>query len=221
MDLVKKIFGSGSDTFIGTAGADILYGGDGGDNLRGGKGDDQIYGQGGGDVLSGDLGFDRIWGGDGSDSIRTTSPEYDIARGGAGNDKIVALNDLVFGGLGRDALIANVFSAGARITEPSLTTLNGGEDLDLFTVATRPTGFSDTIVITDFAKGESLLLLAEGGLAPGSLSISTSMDGHAVALVAGSPAVTQALQGTDLVLSFNGSDHDQVILRGVGDWLHF
>ena len=221
MNLVKKIFGSGNDTFIGTKGADILYGGDGSDDLRGGKGDDQIYGQSGSDVLLGDLDFDRIWGGDGTDSIRTASPEYDIARGGDGSDKIVALNDLVYGGLGRDALIVHLFTSSLPVTAPSLTTLNGGEDLDLFTVAARPDGFADTVVITDFAKGESLLLLADGGSAPGSLSVSTDAAGHVVAVVTGTPAVTQELYNADLVLTFNGSEHDQVILRGVGDWLHF
>ncbi|POF39057.1 heme peroxidase [Pseudomonas laurylsulfativorans] len=95
---------TGSDTVVlgGTAGDDILIAGD--------SDDDTVYGDAGNDRLDGGYGNDNVFGGAGDDII-TDIGGSDTLRGEDGNDVIQAgnstlgLNNLVFGGAGKDFII--------------------------------------------------------------------------------------------------------------------
>ncbi|MCP2020160.1 UNVERIFIED_ORG: Ca2+-binding RTX toxin-like protein [Pseudomonas reinekei] len=95
---------TGGDTVVlgGTAGNDILIAGD--------SDDDTVYGDAGNDRLDGGYGNDNVFGGAGDDII-TDIGGSDTLRGEDGNDVIQAgnstlgLNNLVFGGAGKDFII--------------------------------------------------------------------------------------------------------------------
>ncbi|WP_223516840.1 peroxidase family protein [Pseudomonas sp. GL-B-19] len=95
---------TGGDTVVlgGTAGDDILIAGD--------SDDDTVYGDAGNDRLDGGYGNDNVFGGAGDDII-TDIGGSDTLRGEDGNDVIQAgnstlgLNNLVFGGAGKDFII--------------------------------------------------------------------------------------------------------------------
>lgn len=108
------IGGSGADTLLGNAVANVLSGGGGADaiagegaddTLLGGAGSDRLWGNSGGDAIAGEgdddfvwggAGGDRIWGNAGNDALDGQG-ENDNIWGGLGNDNI-------WGGLGNDAL---------------------------------------------------------------------------------------------------------------------
>lgn len=109
--------GLGSDTIIGTAQGDLIYGdnivGDvtgGADTLSGGYGDDSIYGGYGADTILGNQGDDVLYGNQDNDWMHGGQGD-DILYGGQGND---TLN----GGLGDDTLFGNlgndIFAVGAK-----------------------------------------------------------------------------------------------------------
>jgi hypothetical protein len=97
----------GNDVIDGEAGDD--------DILDGGQGDDTVQGGDGSDDVRGDAGFDRLFGdtqaggacqvADCGDVIRGGG-EFDIIRGGPGDDEIVGEgdNDLIYGGSGGDTI---------------------------------------------------------------------------------------------------------------------
>ncbi len=95
---------TGGDTVVlgGTPGDDILIAGD--------SDDDTVYGDAGNDRLDGGYGNDNVFGGSGDDII-TDIGGSDTLRGEDGNDVIQAgnstlgLNNLVFGGAGKDFII--------------------------------------------------------------------------------------------------------------------
>ncbi|WP_223543100.1 peroxidase family protein, partial [Pseudomonas sp. GL-B-12] len=95
---------TGGDTVVlgGTVGNDILIAGD--------SDDDTVYGDAGNDRLDGGYGNDNVFGGAGDDII-TDIGGSDTLRGEDGNDVIQAgnstlgLNNLVFGGAGKDFII--------------------------------------------------------------------------------------------------------------------
>lgn len=96
---IERFFlGEGSDTVIGSGGADYVDAGDGENSISGG---------GGNDTLIGWFGADRIFGGDGHDSISSGSI-YDFVDGGDGNDTIDSgrHDDTVIGGDGDDSINA-------------------------------------------------------------------------------------------------------------------
>jgi Ca2+-binding RTX toxin-like protein len=77
--------GSGGDTMLGTASANVLNGGGGDDSLDGAQGDDTLDGGPGNDLLTGGQGNDKLSGGDGTDGLSGGSGADDIA-GGANSD---------------------------------------------------------------------------------------------------------------------------------------
>lgn len=95
--------GAGTQTLVGTGGADTLRAGLDDDVVRGGPGNDALFGGGGNDNLGGGRGDDALHGGKGDD----------VLRGGLGNDTL-------FGGGGRNTLQGgagdNTFFGGAGST---------------------------------------------------------------------------------------------------------
>lgn len=67
-------------TFIGTEGADVLYGGSGADLFLGGGGNDRLYGEAGDDQMRGGRGTDTYDGGEG-DNDRISFIEEDATQG--------------------------------------------------------------------------------------------------------------------------------------------
>ena len=98
---------SGTDSYTGTAGGDLIYGGattnasgTGNDTINAGAGDDQVY--------AGD-GNDLVHGGDGDDTIgsfATSRAGNDYLYGDAGNDTVIGGtgDDHIYGGTGDDVL---------------------------------------------------------------------------------------------------------------------
>ena len=128
--IADVVYGNGgNDTINGGEGNDLLFGGDGNDTIYGGKGNDTIYGDDGDDILDGGVGDDILKGGTGNDT-------YVFAKG-YGSDTIIdadGLNTLRFKGL-----------------NPSDILVNGTDEYDA-TITIK--GTNDTLVITDFRKGE-------------------------------------------------------------------
>ena len=79
-----------NDSFIGTAGDDIVFLGDGDDTFAAGFGDDIVCGGQGSDVVNGQWGADKIWGEDAADTL----------YGADGNDEL-------YGGPGWDTMQGN------------------------------------------------------------------------------------------------------------------
>ena len=100
----------GNDVIEGAAGEDTLIGSGGNDTLRGGVDADTIYGGEGNDVLSGDAGTDRLRGGEGNDTYTATGTAEVVEFFGEGND-------LVFSGVN--------FTLGANVER--LTLVGGGD----------------------------------------------------------------------------------------------
>jgi Ca2+-binding RTX toxin-like protein len=90
--------GTGTNTFFGYAGNDVLIGGGGIDRFYGGNDDDLLIGLAGNDTLRGDAGDDVLSGGDGKDYL----------YGGYGNNVLIGGTggDLLYGYTGEDLLIA-------------------------------------------------------------------------------------------------------------------
>ena len=87
---------SGTTTFNGEAGTDIVTGTYGADYIRGWDGDDMLYGSVGQDTLIGDSGDDKLYGQTGED----------LLVGGVGNDTLDGGfdDDVLIGGAGNDRL---------------------------------------------------------------------------------------------------------------------
>lgn len=118
----------------GTPGNDSLTGTDGADLIHGLPGDDLIHGLAGDDRIFGGSGGDTVFGGDGNDIITDRASRDDEGsvvdkgmnelHGGAGNDRITAVNDgafvwdspsfRLFGDAGNDTLIADYCPAEAH-----------------------------------------------------------------------------------------------------------
>ncbi|WP_236503623.1 Ig-like domain-containing protein [Tychonema sp. BBK16] len=176
------LFGDeGNDFLNGGDAADSLSGGEGDDTVYGGKGDDVLVGGSGDDLLLGDRGSDRICGGDGDDTIFGESAiglngEPDSLCGGEGNDLMFGNggfdelcgdrgNDTIYGGKGDDS-VAGGIGDDWLIGGLGKDTLQGGSGRDYFILTA---GQGDDL-ITDFTKGEDLLVLT-GGLKFDRLSI--------------------------------------------------
>jgi serralysin len=82
------LFGSGNDTGLGNAAANLMSGGAGNDFLNGGAGNDTLNGGTGNDTLTDDDGSDRLAGGAGTDMI----------NGGNGIDTVDYTGDYAAGG---------------------------------------------------------------------------------------------------------------------------
>ncbi|MFL5766779.1 MAG: calcium-binding protein [Actinomycetota bacterium] len=103
---------SGADVLVGTDGPDVICGRGGADLLTGRAGDDLVLGAGGADRLNGGNGNDRLRGGSGGDSV-VGGKGSDRIDGGSGADVCLSAfdrtlgNDVVVGGPGRDAYVAD------------------------------------------------------------------------------------------------------------------
>lgn len=126
---MARYFGDdSSNQYTGTAYRDMIYGNGGDDWLYGRGGNDLIVGGSGNDVLFGEEGTDRFRGGNGDDVIYTgpgVAGQWEVARGGAGNDRVFADGGYIdadgsvhgvgnlraFGGAGNDELRAGMADA--------------------------------------------------------------------------------------------------------------
>ena len=144
----------------GTDGPDELEGGDGDDVLHGGKGKDVLRGQGGNDELRGQDGNDKLFGGVDDDELHGGRGD-DVLRGGKGRDVLFggAGNDDLYGGGAADELhggSGNDKLAGGKGAD----TYTGGPGADRFVFVSGDTGDK---IITDFGKGDDLIVLKAGG----------------------------------------------------------
>jgi Ca2+-binding RTX toxin-like protein len=99
--------GSGDDTFIGNAAANVFHGGGGNDHIEGSGGDDTLHGDAGDDNLDGGNGNDVIFGGDGSDTMFGGTNGTDELHGGKGDDNLDGGNgaDRLYGDEGDDTIL--------------------------------------------------------------------------------------------------------------------
>lgn len=115
--------GLGDDTYIGSAGRDLVAGDNGADNLSGNGGNDLLIGGNGNDTLDGGAGNDGLFGEADNDTIITRGGDY--VHGGKGDD-VVRLGDYTFafatGGVGYDRL---VLASGARALDLSAVLASG------------------------------------------------------------------------------------------------
>ena len=158
----------GDDTVVGGNGDDELFMGDGDDRTfprdgaynRGSSGPSVLYFgdySSSGGPIQGDGGDDVIRGGAGSDEIKDRQGA-DRLYGDTGNDILdardtidaTAAPDSLFGGLGRDVLIAD---AGDIVS--------GGDNPDRFAIAQSDLG-DEAVTITDYEAGEIIAVELRG-----------------------------------------------------------
>lgn len=123
-DIVGSIqFGSGDDTYTGSAtghvsgtidggaGRDILIGADGADDLSGGDGDDALQGNDGRDILDGGLGDDTLTGGQDRDTF-VFAPEFghDTIIDFENNFDSLVLYEAIWGGGKTAAQVLNQYA---------------------------------------------------------------------------------------------------------------
>ncbi|PWJ20309.1 CHRD domain-containing protein [Jannaschia seohaensis] len=192
----------GDDVLLGGGGDDLIRGGAGNDTMTGGPGADTVEGGAGDDVYIVDDSADRIveTAGEGFDEVRTT---VDLSIGGASIERLSAAgpngvrltgngeaNELV-GHDGRDTLIG----AGGY------DTMTGGAGDDFFVLL----GSSSTIEVTDFARGDKLVLDDRLlGLGDGSIDIRALAPEVALGLLLDGTAGFAPRTGT-LLLDLDGS----------------
>jgi hypothetical protein len=113
---------SGSGTFDGTEGDDVLVGSDGNDSIHGKGGNDKICGGGGDDKLGGGPGNDQLDGGAGNDDL-DGGPGTDTLLGGEGDDHIDCGgdNDVADGGPGTNTAATSGFEACETVTNANPT----------------------------------------------------------------------------------------------------
>lgn len=161
---------------VDAVGSDIIQGTEGADTLAGGLGDQTIYGNDGDDILRGDLNSRNPQGRNGGD---------DSIFGGAGNDRIGGKggNDLLFGDDGDDQIWGDdgddLLLGGVGNDTLTGDDFSGGQGRDTFALAVG----HGTDIITDFEVGTDVIGLLNG------LDLG---------------AITQTVQGTDLLLNTGG-----------------
>ncbi len=129
---------AGNDTLNGTSADNIINGLAGNDTLNGLDGNDTLNGDDGNDILNGGSGNDILTGGNGNDKLNGGNGN-DTLTGGNGNDTLVggAGNDILTGGAGNDQ-----FSfSGGKLPQNQ-----------------RVSGYIGTDTITDFTKGDKIVL---------------------------------------------------------------
>ena len=140
--------GPGNDDFAGGKGSDYLRGNGGDDTLKGGKDDDW---------LTGGPGDDRLDGGPGNDVLQGNDDD-DVLIGGPGSDRMSGDggDDTLKGGRGNDFLGGGPGSGN--------DTLTGGKGKDHFVFGPLAGVNAQTghIIITDFKKGDRIMLWLEG-----------------------------------------------------------
>ncbi|MGE4337678.1 MAG: calcium-binding protein [Pigmentiphaga sp.] len=138
--------------FVGTVGADFIYGT---------QDADVIYGQSGSDTLRGNGGNDVLYGGDGIDTLHGDAGD-DILEGGAGNDSLIGGlgNDTYLFGLGdgQDTIVID-----SEVTPGKLNVLQFKEGIspsDVIAARVNSNivltiiGTSDKVTITSFFSGD-------------------------------------------------------------------
>jgi hypothetical protein len=136
------------DFALVSAGATVLIGGSAADTITGGGGADSLVGGAGNDTITSGAGNDTISGGDGDDRlVLNGATGSNRADGGAGNDTIIS-----------SSLASN-------------DTLTGGAGTDYFHLEDS-TGDEDE-VITDFVKGEDVIVLKTAAAENNSLDVTS------------------------------------------------
>ena len=163
-----RIRGAASgETLVGGAGDEIIAGRGGDDRVRARGGDDTVKGQAGADTLHGGAGDDILKGGAASDRL----------FGGAGGDRLVGQrgDDALRGGGGDDTIRggAGADSLWGQAGDDELT---GGAGRDRFFF--RPGGGDD--LITDFTRGEDLIVIGGPGAAFDALLIEAGAQGAVI-----------------------------------------
>ncbi|PLS20645.1 calcium-binding protein [Neptunicoccus cionae] len=123
----------GRDRLIGSLEVDLMEGGDGRDILKGKAGYDELNGGRGNDRIFGGSDAGIYKGGAGNDILIDDGSSWSEFYGGAGNDKITG-GGMLYGGGGRDKLIANHLTAdlyGGRGND-ILRTGDSAINMDLF-----------------------------------------------------------------------------------------
>lgn len=221
-----------SDTVHARAGADLIFGNDGDDRLFGQFGDDQIDGGRGDNLLDGGRGndtlnadapnsHDTVFGRDGNDTINSDDLAHDTVWGGSGRDNLFVNNDFANGGSGNDYLRVGTLNADVVDGVGAINEVKGGAGADRFLVVATLNGASDTVVVDDFSHGDkSFRLLADDDGPGGHDFRGVFINGSSGQIFAAPEAnVDIAHVNHDLVLTFNASDHDQIVIHN-GDWLH-
>jgi Ca2+-binding RTX toxin-like protein len=169
-------------TWTGTAGDDTYHGSSADNVILGADRNDTLYGEGGNDVLAGNSGNDHLYGGVGNDMLYGGSGDDDL-YGGPGNDYLDggSGNDFLVGGEGSDILI-------------------GGIGADTFVFSALGGEGADTI--TDFSIADGDVLLLKDVLGDGD----NIFDADDVNVT-----VTAAENGSDLVLTINGSHGETTV----------
>ena len=165
----------GDDVVFAGAGDDAAVGGSGNDEIFLGDGDDEgfrRFGRFGTGGLYGDEGDDLIRGGAGSDEIKDRQGA-DRLYGDTGNDILdtrdtigtTAAADSLFGGLGRDVLIADAGDV-----------VSGGANPDRFAIA-QSSSDDAPVIITDYEPQEILAIELQGA-SPDEVSLGLSESGE-------------------------------------------
>jgi Ca2+-binding RTX toxin-like protein len=241
----------GNDSLDGGAGFDLIYGGLGLDTLVGGADGDNLYGDAGNDILQGGAGFDILYGGLGDDLIDggtdtdvaayydaisgiTASLVTGLVTGGAGNDTLVGIENLI-GSSYADSITGDA-NANSLQGSGGSDTLTGGAGTDVFglydaalltptPIGATPDANIDTI--TDFIAGNAgdqiALPYLSGGnpFATGYARLTQSgldtlveidTDGSAGASTFRTIAILQNVTKTNLTaLNFQGNDPNPVV----------
>ena len=196
---------SGANTFVGTAGNDIVQvegtgtisvnAGDGNDLLVGAGGADMLNGQGGDDSLTGGGGMDSLFGGAGSDSF-TFATAVDLANAA-----------IVDGGTQTDTLIVGSAGAGVTLVDTDFANVLSVENLVLtggnntVTLGAEALGAAAAgITSVVFESGDDLLTLTQAAV----LSVSGGSGSDTV--VGSGLNDTLFLSGVEVVLTNDGAD---------------
>lgn len=148
---IAYVIGTGlADTITGSTGDNSILGGDGNDSITGNGGNDTLSGDLGNDVLVGGSGLDVIYGGAGADSLYGGSAGADSLYGGSGSDTFLTPHEgMVFYGTNGTVALA----------DGEINTINYSNDTAGMTINLQA-GYGT------------------GGLADGSIYISTNVTGY-------------------------------------------
>ena len=193
-------------TFIGTSGADTLFGNQLDNIIQGLSGDDYLSGQGGDDVLDGGVGNDRLYGDAGNDT-------YLFGRGG-GQDILVSYDatgtDTDMVRLGADVLPADVTIQVVDTSNDLALRINGTSDQLVFSAFLWRSDYQiDQLVFGDGTVWDSAMILDR---ALGLTLTGTDADNTLFGSVLGD--VLTGLGGNDTLIGDAGDDQ---LVGGLGN----
>jgi Ca2+-binding RTX toxin-like protein len=232
--------GDGNDTYLGSAGADEVYGGNGNDSLGGGAGDDYLDGEAGADSLDGGKGDDVFVVDDPGDTITDiagidTVGAYISYTLGSGLDDLVLLGSSNLSGTGNALVNYITGNAGTNV-------ISGRAGADVLTGDLGNDTFQDTAAdlngdtITDFSVGDRIVVSTASwanftfsvtghtlSYTGGSLTLSNVPQGTLVAHIAASGGVEVSILSHDASNDFDGDGLSDVLWLSDGgqltDWL--